>query len=214
MTAHALLSYIAAGGAASLALAVPFKRNGSIAAWSFFFGMILLAAESTASGIAQRQVHATEAELWQTTCLALRSLLPSIWLCFSLTYSRGNYREFLGHSRLLLAAALLLPVSVVLIYRSELMMLVPGASGQDWVIRYTPAAKVLSAMLLVGALLILMNLERTFRSAVGTMQWRVKFVVLGLALIFGARFYTRSQALAYSGDTPTDALVEAGSLLF
>jgi putative PEP-CTERM system histidine kinase len=139
--------------------------------------------------------------------------LPGVWLCFSLTYSRGNYREFLGRSRVLLGAALILPVALVLVYGSELTMLVAGPSGQDLVIRYTPAAKVLSGMLLVGALLILMNLERTFRSAVGTMQWRVKFVVLGLAVIFGARFYTRSQALAYSGDTPTDALVEAASLL-
>ena len=39
-----------------------------------------------------------------------------------------------------------------------------------------------------------MNLEQTFRSAVGTMRWRIKFVVLGLAVIFGAHLYVRSQA--------------------
>ena len=44
-----------------------------------------------------------------------------------------------------------------------------------------------------------MNLERTFRSAVGTTRWRIKFFVLGLAVIFGARFYARSQALVFSG---------------
>src|SRR5438105_11310928 len=44
-----------------------------------------------------------------------------------------------------------------------------------------------------------MNLERTFRSAVGTARWRIKFFVLGLAVIFGARFYARSQALVFSG---------------
>ena len=43
-----------------------------------------------------------------------------------------------------------------------------------------------------------MNLEQTFRSAVGTMRWQIKFVVLGLAVIFGARIYVRSQALLYS----------------
>src|SRR4030095_14771455 len=47
--------------------------------------------------------------------------------------------------------------------------------------------------------LILMNFETTFRSAVGSMRWRIKFLVLGLAVIFGARIYTISQAVLFSG---------------
>ena len=58
-----------------------------------------------------------------------------------------------------------------------------------------------------------MNLEQTFRSAVGTMRWRIKFVVLALAVIFGARLYVRSQAILFSA--PDMALwgVESGALL-
>ena len=58
-----------------------------------------------------------------------------------------------------------------------------------------------------------MNLEQTFRSAVGTMRWRIKFVVLALAVIFGARLYVRSQAILFSA--PDLALwdVESGALL-
>ena len=55
---------------------------------------------------------------------------------------------------------------------------------------------------LVAAVLILMNLERTFRAAVGTMQWRIKFIVIGLGIIFGARIYTLSQALLFSQGSP------------
>jgi putative PEP-CTERM system histidine kinase len=44
----------------------------------------------------------------------------------------------------------------------------------------------------------MMNLEQTFRAAVGTMGWRIKFVVLGLAVIFGAYLYVQSQALLFS----------------
>ena len=58
-----------------------------------------------------------------------------------------------------------------------------------------------------------MNLERTFRGAVGTMQWRIKFLVLGLAVIFGARIYTRSQALVFSGHNNSLTEVEAIGLL-
>ena len=59
-------------------------------------------------------------------------------------------------------------------------------------------AKALNVILLVAFVWILMNLEQTFRSAVGTMRWRIKFVILGLAVIFGARLYVRSQALLFS----------------
>ena len=53
-------------------------------------------------------------------------------------------------------------------------------------------------MVLVAIVLVLSNLEKTFRAAVGTMRWRIKFLVLGLGVIFGAQIYTASQALLFS----------------
>ena len=69
------------------------------------------------------------------------------------------------------------------------------------------------SVILVGTVLVLMNLERTFRSAVGTMQWRIKFLILGLAIIFGARIYTRSQAMVFSGHNNSLTEVETIGLL-
>src|SRR5207244_12310123 len=56
--------------------------------------------------------------------------------------------------------------------------------------------------LVVDDALTLMNLERIFRAAVGTMQWRIKFIVIRLVIVFGARIYSRSQALLFSQGTP------------
>ena len=64
------------------------------------------------------------------------------------------------------------------------------------------AAKILNGSLLLATVLVLMNLEKTFRSAVGTMRWRIKFIVLGLGIVFGARIYTLSQGLLFSGAGP------------
>ena len=58
-----------------------------------------------------------------------------------------------------------------------------------------------------------MNLEQTFRSAVGTMRWRIKFVVVALAVIFGARLYVRSQAILFSAPDIALWSVESGALL-
>jgi putative PEP-CTERM system histidine kinase len=63
----------------------------------------------------------------------------------------------------------------------------------DW------AGVVLYAALLIGSVLVVMNLERTFRAAVGTMRWRIKFTLMGVGLLFIVRIYTSSQALLFRG---------------
>jgi putative PEP-CTERM system histidine kinase len=45
------------------------------------------------------------------------------------------------------------------------------------------------------------------------MQWRIKFVVLGVGVVFGARVYTQSEALLFSGNTLALISVETGALL-
>src|SRR5262249_41152723 len=40
-----------------------------------------------------------------------------------------------------------------------------------------------------------LNLEKTFRASVGIMRWRIKFMVLGLGVLFAVRFCTSSEIL-------------------
>ena len=56
---------------------------------------------------------------------------------------------------------------------------------------------VLNLLCLVGSVLVLMNLEHTYRAAVGTMLWRIKFMILGLGVIFAVRAYDGSQVLLF-----------------
>jgi putative PEP-CTERM system histidine kinase len=58
-----------------------------------------------------------------------------------------------------------------------------------------------------------MNLEKTFRTAVGIMRWRIKFLVIGLGLILGVRAYICSQALLFSGRNLAFAQLDAGALI-
>ncbi len=123
-------------------------------------------------------------------------------------------REFLARSRLLLLAAFLLPVGVALVFQEQLAPVLPyNQSGGSWWVSFHGAAKTLNGLLLIATVLILTNLERTLRSAVGTMQWRIKFVVLGVGVVFGARVYTQSEALLFSGNTLALINVETGALL-
>ena len=52
---------------------------------------------------------------------------------------------------------------------------------------------------MISSVLVLTNLERTFRAAVGTTRWRIKFMLLGVGVLFVVRVYTSSQALLFHG---------------
>jgi putative PEP-CTERM system histidine kinase len=57
-----------------------------------------------------------------------------------------------------------------------------------------------------------MNLERTFRASVGTMRWRIKFMLLGLGALLIVRLYTSSQALLFRHIDPNLENVNAAAL--
>ncbi|MBS1858203.1 MAG: PEP-CTERM system histidine kinase PrsK, partial [Acidobacteria bacterium] len=194
-----------------LALTSLTRKKRSPATWCFFAGMMIFAVDSLLAGVSLNALDLVEALPWVTAGLIVESLGPLAWLGFSITYSRGDYREAIGRWGIPLAAAALLPVFLSIVFRNQLLGVVPVDDAFQ--LRFTAAGKVLNVILLVVTLWILTNLEQTFRSAVGTMRWRIKFVVLGLAVIFGTRLYVRSQALLFSSYDPHWPGIESSALL-
>ena len=198
MNANTALAFTAALFSLGLTLAVIFRKQRSVANWCFSAGMTALAIESIFGGLSVGAGEPEVGAFWQSLATVPKSFLPGIWLFFSLTYSRGNYRAVLARWRPLLVAAFVIPVGLSALSRA-------GLVGE--------MANVLNGLLLIATAMILMNLERTFRSAVGTMQWRIKFLILGLGIIFGARIYTCSQALLFSRNHLALINLETGALL-
>jgi putative PEP-CTERM system histidine kinase len=203
-------------GVSSIILAVVslVRRKPSPATWCFFAGMTALGVDSIFTGLALRSSQLRDLIYWLTASFIVKSLAPVIWLCFSLTYSRTDSREALTRWRIPLAVVGLVPMALSLGFHDRLFRVVPaGTAGNVWRLQFGAIATALNAIHIVVLVLILMNLEQTFRSAVGTMRWRLKFVVLALVVIFGARLYVRSQAMLFSA--PEIALwgVESGALL-
>ncbi len=189
----ALCSALLAG---AMGLATVSRSKPSVPHLSFAAGMAVLAFESFCSGLAADALLPDTVTYWETLSFWAMSLLPGTWLVFSLTYGRGNYQHFLKKWRLILWAAFLLPVIVAIAFREELVMAVAQPSGQ-WVLRLGAPGVALSLLFLLSAVLVVMNLEGTFRAAVGTMRWRVKFMILGLGVLFAARAYTATQLLLF-----------------
>src|SRR6266508_1912667 len=95
---------------AALAAAAACRKQRSLAIWCFSAGMLIFALESLFGAIANDTLLPERAIFWATLCLVAKSFLPGVWLTFSLTYSRANYRDFLVRSRWMLAGAFLVPL--------------------------------------------------------------------------------------------------------
>ena len=201
----------AAGLCALLLAAVSLRHRRAAPAWSFFIGgMIALGADSLFTGLSLYAAQSGDVAGWLAPALVAKSFVPVLWLGFALTYSRSNYREFLHRWRLALGLFALLPpaVAITLVAGQG-----PDAAANLWWLRPGPMTTALNTLLLVALVLILTNLEQTFRSAIGTMRWQIKFVVVGLAITFAARLYVRTQAILFSAPDIVFWSIESSALL-
>jgi putative PEP-CTERM system histidine kinase len=214
MTAVPVIELLGACCGAFLALSVFWRRQRSLAHWAFAGGMLALAAESLFFGLAADAVLLDTFAHWEGLALIAMAFLPGFWLLFSLAYARGNSREFLSRWRIALGIAFAAPVALAFFFSGDLISAVgrPPDSGH-LMIRLGFAGSALNLLFLLSSVLVLMNLERTFRAAVGTMRWRIKFIVLGLGVLFGVRAYTCSQALLFHGGDVSLQVVNSGALL-
>ena len=211
MTAFFLLPF--AAGSFSLLLAVirVSRRKRSLAGWCFCGGMVALGLDSIFTGLSLRDTQLGGAVDWLTPAFVAKSFVPVLWLCFSLSYSRSRYGEFLVRWKAAVALLGLLPLTILVL---SLEPIIAGSARDGfWWLQAGVIAKTLNAIFIIALALILANLEQTFRSAVGTTRWQIKFVVLALAVVFGARLYVQSQAILFS--EPDIALwsIESGALL-
>lgn len=214
MTTGAALNFASVFSAGLLALTIFTRQFRSFPRWAFSAGMVALAAESLFAGLAARAAPLEAVARWQNLAFVAMAFLPGLWLLFSLTYARGNSGEFLSRWSVVVACAFIVPLTLALLCPDEIISAIGQPSDRSQrMLRLGFAGSALNLIFLLGTILVLMNLERTFRAAVGTMRWRIKFVILGLGVLFTVRAYTSSQALLYRGGDLSLPAVNAGALL-
>jgi putative PEP-CTERM system histidine kinase len=210
----ALVPFAAAALALLLAAASLLRKTPSIATWSFSAGMLLLGLDSVCTGLALHAATWHDLVGWLGIGMVAKACLPAVWLAFSLTYARADAPDALTRAWWLLALVALAPLAIAVGLPGRVLDLIPPAdTGGVLLVRSEGIARAFHAVLLVGFVLPLMNLEQTFRAAVGTMRWRIKYVVLGLGLVFGGYIFVRSQAIVYLAYEPGLAGIESSALL-
>ena len=209
-----LLCFIAAAFAGLISLRAIICEHKTFATWCLAAGMAILSAESLFAGLGAGEILGADVAHqlnWRWSCTAL---LPCVWLCFSVTYARAEYAKSLTRWRVALAISFILPVGAVLACGQRLVEFRTLPGGEESVFGLTTAGKVLNFLFLPSAILVLSNLEQTFRASVGIMRWRIKFMVIGAGVLFAARAYTSSQMLLYStAIQPSSPIINSGGLI-
>ncbi len=190
------LCFAAALVAAGAGLVSGLRARRNPADWSFVAGLCLLALERGFAGLSLLAKTAGGVEHWQQWRLLLEAFYPGIFLVFSLSYARLNAPGFLRAWRWVWPAALVVPGGIALAELGELLH-VASRAGERWVLLLSAPAKLLYLLILPLSILILAHLERTYRASVGTQRWRIKFMLLGVGILFLSQLYTASQALLY-----------------
>src|SRR5206468_12812033 len=128
-------------------------------------GMLLLAADCALGGLTAAAMSAERLIFWQKIRLGVVALVPGTWLTFSLCYSPGNYREFLARWRMLLVLAYATPIVALVVFGNQLIRKISYTEAdQNLFIGLGLSGKILYLTVLLSSVLILLNLERTFRS--------------------------------------------------
>ncbi len=207
----ALASAILAFG---MGVTVAIRERISLASWAFFVGMTVLATEGLLAGLTAQATVPEEMVYWEGWRLVATSILPGIWLLFSVTYSRGDARNTLLKWWWLIIGAFVLPIGVAVLFRGDLITVAHQVSPPNhWILQLGWPGMALSLLFLLGCILVLANLEWTLRASVGTMRWRIKFMIVGLGILFAVRAYTSSQNVLFGMVDLSWGSVDSGALL-
>lgn len=208
------ISFVAATVTAGIAVLALWRDPRSFVHRVFAGGMALFALEAGLSGLTYLGPSADEFLYWRRFQFLLASFVPALWLLFSVSFARANYPEQISRWKWVLIPSLVLPVTLVILFgdaffagppvltETSALFLRIGGSGYLWHLLWV----ILSVM-------ILMNLERTFRHATGHMRWQTKFMFLGIGGIFGTLLFTHSQTVLFKGVNTGLDVLDLGALL-
>lgn len=197
------LSYLNSALAVFLAAWTFFRRRTAASDSALACALVVVAAEQFCTGAALAASEPIASESWQQWRLWALGLLPATWVWFSLTYARGNAHEFLARWRWLVAGLALAPLVFAAIASGHVL---PGNEASA-ATQLGLAGLGFHVVIVAGTVFALINFERTYRAAVGTIRWRIKFTLLGSSVLLLTHLYAGTQALLARGYPRTLELV-------
>ena len=175
--------------------------------------MITLALEAVFTGLSVQAQLAETVIRWQRVRFVIGAFVPPIWLLFTLSFTRENYRQSLKRMKWLLVSCFVIPVVLGIGLNSGLIRGAESSESSVWMLGLGWPGDILQIFVLLAVVIVLMSLERTFRVSSGHMRWQIKFMIVGLGSLFAVRIYTGGQTLLFRSVDMGLEVVNAGALV-
>jgi len=193
-----IFTYVTAVIATFIAIFAVYKGKLSLQHNTFALGMIVLALGSIATG-SSLQVFSRYFPFWLSVKLIIDSIVPGLWLFFSVIFARENYSEQLSKWKWGLLLSFLLPLIMLLFFKADFFTRKIFVTDSQYFLQVGWSGYIFYLCLVLISILVLMNLERTLRHSTGHTRWQIKFMMLGIGGVFIIRIFTDSQALLFHG---------------
>ena len=213
MNPGVVLPFAGAYFSVSVSLLIVLRNKRSFAYRTFALGMLVLALEAVFQCLSYRAATFEGVAYYGRLRFMVSAFLPGTWLLFGLTYARANYREFLKRWKWIVLTLYAAPALLAVSFRNSLFEITGLEDPWPTLPKLGRAGWILNLVLLLSAVLILGNLERTLRHSTGRIRWQIKFMILGVALLFAGRIYWCSQALLFSTFYPSMDQINAIALI-
>src|SRR5208283_2197497 len=208
------LSFVAAAVTIAVIAISIYRGPRSFFQGIFAFGMLLMSLEAALTGLVYQSNTLPEFIFWLRARFIIASLVPSVWLLFSISFARTNYFEQISKWKWVLLLAVAAPLSLITLFNNNFISLVLATQNLPTLfIRIGWTGYLWHIVSIIISIAILMNLERTFRHSTGHIRWQTKFMFLGIGSIFGIRIFTDSQVVLFNSVNTGLYVVDLGILL-
>ncbi len=206
-TCAALLS----GGLAFYSL---IRAGRSFSNIAFSLGMLALGLEAVFSIFSLQATSERDLIFWENCRIAVEGFILGIWLIFSVRYARaGSASAYAKTTWTWVALAIFaFPLLMVVLFR-DIFFFKASLGINRWTLLLGWPGYLYSLVCLLGAVLILMNLERTLKASSAGTLWRIKFLVIGLGCLFAIHIYSATQQLLFQHFDSDLCTVDSSALL-
>ncbi|MFC1816752.1 histidine kinase N-terminal 7TM domain-containing protein, partial [Thermodesulfobacteriota bacterium] len=171
------------------------RRRWNPSALAFCAVMASLALMEFANILALRAAAIEKVLFWKRLGLLGEMLFAGNCLFFSVLFAKENTKAVIKKWRWTLPLAYVLPgVLLVFMISMEQTMTMEGLR----IIRIGSIAKYFHILMLLIIIVIMVNLEYTFRSSSGLERWQIKYLLFGIGAIVLFYVYILTQRLLYN----------------
>lgn len=192
---HVALSFVSLAACEVLALLVIARATRQRVHWTLAAALAALGITHLGNGMSLLAASADDLLLWRRVAIAGEILMPFNWLLFSVVFARADERESLREWKPILGLGAGLTAGFLGLLGSDAFVTVTGIESGS--VRFGLLGRTFAGVYLVAQVLILANLEQTFRHADEQARWYLKFPVVGVGLVSMYFLYEMSDLLLY-----------------